>query len=161
LRKIKQQFDQEELKWSVFFFFSKLDFGDCFSLFLELLSFFQVTFTHLFEIFFEKYFSLLSIFGLFPLLENVPNVFFELVWMTDINELQSVFYSDPPSSGDIVHQELSQVKEISGLKPGLVEDAAFIHECEFVLINGAIEILINLPDPLIDFGLAIVKIEFG
>ena len=147
------------MKWSVFLFFVEFDLGDGFSLFFELLSFFQVTFSHLFEVFFEKYFSLLSIFSLFPLLKDVLDVFFKLIWMADINKLQSVFNSDAPSSCNIIHQELSQVEKVSGLEPGLVKDAAFIHECEFVLIDGAIEILIDFPNPLIDFGLAVVKVE--
>lgn len=148
------------MKWSVFLFFGEFDLSDGFSLFFELLSFFKVTFSHLFEVFFEKDFSLLSVFSLFSLFEDVLDVFFELVWMADINEFQSVFNSDAPFSSDIVHQELSQVEKVSGLEPGLVKDATFIHECEFVLIDGAIEILIDLPNPLIDFGLAVVKVEF-
>lgn len=147
------------LKWSVFFFFVELDLCDCLSLFLQLLALFQVSFSHLFEVLIEKHFSLLTVFSLFSLLEDVLDMLFKLVWMTNVNELQCVFNCNAPSASDIIHQELSQVEEISRFEPGLIENAALVHECEFVFIYRAIEVFIDFPDPLIDFGLAEGEVE--
>ena len=83
---------------------------------------------------------------------------FKLIGMADVNEFECVLNSDAPSSGNIIHQELGQVEEVSGFEPGLVEDAAFVHECELVLIDRAIEVFVDLPDPLIDFGFAVIEV---
>jgi len=148
------------LKWSVFFFFCKLDLCDGLSLFLELLPLFQVSFSHLSEVLVEQNFSLLTVLSLFSFFEDVLDVFLKLVWMANINKFQSVFYGDAPSSCNVVHQELGQVEKISGFKPSLVENATFIHEGEFILIDAAVQIFIDLPNPLIDLRLAEWKIKF-
>ena len=103
LWKIKYVFHQRELKWSVFLLFVELDLGNCFSLFFQLLTFFKVSFSHLFEVFFEKYFSLLTVFSFFSFLEDVFDMFFKMIWVANINEFQCVFNSDAPSSSNIVH----------------------------------------------------------
>lgn len=80
--------------------------------------------------------------------------------MADINKFQGVFNGDAPSSGNIVHQELGQVEKISGFEPSLVENATFIHEGELILIDAAVQVFIDLPNPLIDFRFAEWKIKF-
>ena len=91
------------LKWSVFLLFVELDLGNCLSLFLQLLALFQVTFSHLFQVLFEKHLSLLAVFSLFALLKDVLDMFFKLIRMANINELQCVFNCNAPSSSDIIH----------------------------------------------------------
>ena len=115
----------------------------------------------MFEVFFEEDFSLLSVFGFFPFLKDVSDMIFKLIGMSDVNEFECVLNSDAPSSGNIIHKKLSQVEKVSGFKPSLIEDAAFVHECELVLIDGAIEVFIDLPNPLIDFRFAVIEVKLS
>lgn len=76
------------------------------------------------------------------------------VRVTDIDQFKSVFDCDFVSTSQVIHQKLYQVKEVTRLKSCLVEDASFVHECELIFIDLSIKILIDFPDPLIDFRFA-------
>ena len=147
-------FNDLRLKSSVVLSFSEFDFGDGFSFLFELFSSLQISFSHLLQIFFKQHFSLLAILSFLSILENGFNMFLKLIRMSYINQLQSVFYSDFSSASQIIHEELNKIKKVSWFKPGLIENASLIHECEFILINTSIQILIDLPNPLVDFGFA-------
>ena len=84
----------------------------------------------------------------------------KLFWVSDVDQLQGVLNSDFSSAGQIIHKELNEIEEISGLEPCLIENASFVHESELILVDGAIEVLIDFPDPLIDLGLAEREIKF-
>ena len=121
------------------------------SLLFQLLSQCQIMLSHLHQIFLKQNLSVLPIFSLLFLLENVVDVLLQLFWMTNIDKLQCIFYGNLTSASEIIHQELGQIKKIPGLQTCFVENASLVHQSELVLINTAIEILINFPNPLIYF----------
>jgi len=82
----------------------------------------------------------------------------KLFRISDINELQCVFNSYSAPSDQIIHQELDKIKKIPGFEPCLVKYASLVHESKLILINGVIEILIDLPDPLIHLRFTVNKI---
>lgn len=141
--------------------FCKLNFGHGLSLLLKLLSLFKIPFSHLLQVFLKKDLSFLTIFGFLSLLKNVPNVVLKLFWVSYVNQLQRIFDSNFPPAGNIIHQELDQIEEVPRLEPGFIKDASFIHECELVLIYAAIEVLIDLPQPLVNFGFIIREVQLG
>ena len=83
------------------------------------------------------------------------------VRVSDVDQFQGVFYCDFISAGKVVHEELHQVEEITGLESSLVENAPFVHKGEFILIDLAVEIFIDFPNPLVDLGFAEGETEFG
>jgi len=56
---------------------------------------------------------------------------------------------------------LNQVEKITGFKTSLVEDAAFVHESELVLVNFSVKIFIDFPYPLVDLRFAVREAEFS
>lgn len=81
--------------------------------------------------------------------------------IADVDEFEGVLNCDLASAGQVVHQELHEVEEIAGFEASLVEDAPFVHEAELVLVDFPVEVLVDLPDPLVDFGFAVGEGEFG
>ena len=115
------------------------------------------------EIFIKKNLSLLAVFGLLPLSKNFKDVLLKKirVRVSDVDQFQGVFYCDFISAGKVVHEELHQVEEITGLESSLVENAPLVHEGEFILIDLTVEIFIDFPNPLVDLGFAEGETEFG
>ena len=115
------------------------------------------------EIFIKKNLSLLAVFGLLPLSKNFKDVLLKKirVRVSDVDQFQGVFYCDFISAGKVVHEELHQVEEITGFESSLVENAPFVHKGEFILIDLAIKIFIDFPNPLVDLGFAEGETEFG
>lgn len=83
------------------------------------------------------------------------------VRIANIDQFEGVLHRDLVPAGEVIHQKLDEIEEISGLEASLIEDASLIHEGKLVLIDFAIEILIDFPDPLVDFGLAVGEAELG
>lgn len=90
-------------------------------------------------------------------------MFLEQVWViiADVDQFECVFNGDFVPAGEVVHEELDEIEEVSGFEAGIVEDAALVHECELVLVDFSVEILVDFPDPLVHFGLAVGEVEFG
>ncbi len=146
---------------SIILVFGQFNFRDGFSLLFEFLSPLEISLPHLLQIFFKINFSLLAILCFLPIFKNGLDMFFQLVWMPDVNQLKCVFYSDFASACQIVHQELDEIKQISRFEPCLIENASFVHERKFVLIDGAIKVFIDFPNPLLNLGLTKGEIQFS
>jgi len=118
---------------------------------------------HLFEIFIEKDLSLLPVFGLLPLSKNLEDVLLKeiRVRVSYIDQLQSILDCDLISAGQIVHEELHQVKEVARLESSLIKNASLVHEGKFVLVDLSVKVLIDFPNPLINLWLAEGKAEFS
>ena len=83
------------------------------------------------------------------------------VRVSHVNQFKSIFNCDFISAGEVVHQKLNQVEEISGFETGLIEDAAFVHESKFVFIDLSVKIFIDFPDPLVNLRFVVWETEFG
>lgn len=123
----------------------------------------QIVLPHLLQVLLKKNLPLLAVFGLLPLSKDLEDVLLQEVgiWIPDVDKLQGVLNGDLASAGQIVHQELYEVEEVSGLEAGLIEDAALVHQGELVFVDLSVQVLVDLPDPLIDLGLAVREGQLG
>ena len=72
--------------------------------------------------------------------------------VSDEQDLKSFFDRYSSAITFVVHEELSQVVELSWLKTALVVSASLVHDLEFVLADVAVEVVVDLPDVEGHFG---------
>ena len=72
-----------------------------------------------------------------------------------VDKLEGILYSDFAPAGQVVHEKLHQVEEVAWLQASFVKNATFVHQREFVLVDLAVQILVHLPNPLVDFWLVV------
>ena len=78
-----------------------------------------------------------------------------------IDELESVLDGDFAPAGQVVHQKLHQVEEVAWLQASFVKNATLVHQREFVLVDLAVQILVHLPNPLVDFWLVVGEAQLS
>ena len=83
------------------------------------------------------------------------------VGVAHVDEFEGVLHCDFVPAGQVVHEELYQIEEVSGFEASLVKDAPLVHEREFVLIDFSIEIFVDFPDPLIHLGLVVGEAQLS
>lgn len=127
------------------------------SLLLQPLPALQVVLPHLLQVLLEQNLPLLAVLGLLALSEDLEDVLLQQIWIwiSDIDELQGILDGDLAPAGQVVHKELDKVEEVSGLQAGLIEDASLVHEGKLIFVDLSVQVLVDLPDPLIHLGLAV------
>ena len=123
----------------------------------------EVILPHLFEVLLEEYLPLLAVLSLLPFSEDLEDVLLEQIWIwiSDVDEFQGILDGDLASAGEVVHQELDEIEEVSGLEASLIEDASFVHEGKLVFVDLSVQVLVDLPDPLVHLWFAVGEGELG
>ena len=71
----------------------------------------------------------------------------------DEEDLQRVLDGDSAPELFVVHQELHEVEELSGLEASRVRYSPLVHRHELVFADHPVEVVVDLPDHVGDFGL--------
>mmetsp|Transcript_1338 Transcript_1338/g.3306 ORF Transcript_1338/g.3306 Transcript_1338/m.3306 type:complete len:221 (-) Transcript_1338:164-826(-) len=95
--------------------------------------------------------QLLSVVGLLLVAENFPDLVVELAAaVAHEDDLQCLLDTDLSSLLLVVHQELGQVEQVSGLHSRRVRDATLVHGQELVPPDHVVQVVVDLPDPELD-----------